>query len=166
MQGALSLFLADVTAPVYVLFGVIVLIVFRIVQTELRLHRLLRGQDAKTLEDTIQEIEKRQSELEAFRGELEKYLEVAEKRLRHSIQGVTTLRFNPFKEGGGTGNQSFATAFLNEEGDGVVISSLYTRDRTGVFAKPVYAGESEFELSAEERESIKQSRASVKEANR
>jgi len=41
---------------------------------------------------------------------------------------------------------------LNEVGDGVVLSSLYSRERMSVFAKPVKAGKSEFELSDEEKE--------------
>ena len=43
-------------------------------------------------------------------------------------------------------------AFLNDEGDGVIMSSLYARDRMSIFAKPIKKGKSEFELSAEEKE--------------
>ena len=58
------------------------------------------------------------------------------------------MRFNPFKDVGGT--QSFAVAIVNEEGDGVVFSSLYSRDRMSVFAKPISKGTSDVELTTEE----------------
>ena len=66
-----------------------------------------------------------------------------------------TVRFNPFKGTGAGGNQSFATALLNENGDGVVLSSLYSRERVSVYAKPVQKFSSEYELSGEEKQAIK-----------
>lgn len=85
---------------------------------------------------------------------MEKYLETVERRLRKSVQSVHTVRFNPFKGTGAGGNQSFATAFLNEHGDGVVISSLYSRDHVSVFSKPVKKHASEYEFSNEEKEAL------------
>ena len=48
-------------------------------------------------------------------------------------------------------------SLLNDEGNGVVISSLYSRDRTSLFAKPIKAGQSEFELTKEEKNVLKKS---------
>src|SRR3989344_8182584 len=135
MSEALSLFLDDVTLPVYLLGSALVLIAFWIIRTEMRLRRLLRGKNGSNLEDTILLLQRKQEGFEVFQKELEQYLVLVEERLRRSVQGVETLRFNPF--GGGNSGQSFATAFLNEKGDGVVLSSLYARDRMSVFAKPV-----------------------------
>lgn len=73
-------------------------------------------------------------------------------RLAKAIQRVHTVRYNPFKDQGG--NQSFATCFMDENGDGLVISSLYSRDKVSVYAKPLVDGKSEYELSQEEKESI------------
>jgi hypothetical protein len=101
-------------------------------------------------------------ELENFRTDLEKYLTTVEKRLKKSVQGIHTVRFNPFKGTGGGGNQSFATAFLNEDSNGVVISSLYSREHVSVYSKPVKNGSSEFELSLEEKEAIADARKLVK----
>ena len=43
-------------------------------------------------------------------------------------------------------------ALMNDESNGVVISSLYARDRMSIFAKPITGGKSEFELSSEEKD--------------
>ncbi len=128
-----------------------------VIYMEVRLRRLLRGKDAKTLEDTIVTLAKEMESLNASRKEIENYLTLVEKRLRHAISGVSTVRFNPFKGTSGS-NQSFATAFLNEEGDGVVISSLYSRDRVSIFAKPLKGNSSEYELTTEEKEAITKSK--------
>jgi hypothetical protein len=95
----------------------------------------------------IHDIEK----MHHFQKESLAYFEEIEDRLSRSIQAVKTVRFNPFKGTGEGGNQSFSTAFINENGDGVVISSLYSRDRVSIFSKPIAEFQSEFELTEEER---------------
>ena len=44
---------------------------------------------------------------------------------------------------------------LDEDGNGVVLSSLYSRERMSVFAKPIKNNKSEYELTAEEKEALK-----------
>lgn len=119
-----------------------------------RVDTLLKGKNAKTLEDSIHTI---LSELEKIHEKLnthDKTLTRHNTRLSDSIKKVPTLRFNPFSDSGG--NQSFASAFVTEKGDGVVISSLYSREKTSVFAKPIQGFESTFELTQEEQEVLNQ----------
>jgi hypothetical protein len=87
---------------------------------------------------------------------INKHLVTVDKRLDKSIRSVETIRFNPFLDAGS--NQSFAISFLNDEGNGVVMSSLYARDRMSIFAKPIIKGKSEFELSTEEKEVLEKSK--------
>jgi hypothetical protein len=70
-----------------------------------------------------------------------------------TIHKVAVERFNPFKEVGG--NQSFCVALLNGQNNGVIISSLHTREGTRVYAKPVLDGHAkEFPFTDEEKETI------------
>lgn len=121
---------------------------------EHRLKKLLAGKNAQSLEGVIGALGEDIRALERFRDETNTYLKTAETRLRRSIQGVETVRFNAFKGNGEGGNQSFAIALLSEDGDGTVISSLYARDRMSVFAKPVKRFVSEYEMTAEEQDAI------------
>ena len=127
-----------------------------------KLNRFLSGSNTVGLDTSIVSINRSIQEKETFRIELEKYLVGVENRLKRSVQSVHTVRFNPFKGTGSGGNQSFATAFLNEDGDGVVISSLYSRDHVSVFSKPVKAGASEYELSEEEIAATKEAEKLLK----
>jgi len=120
-----------------------------------KLRRFLVGIDSKNIGDSLNFVSGNLKDLQNFRKELEEYLTTVEKRLKKSVQSVNTVRFNPFKGIGGGGNQSFSTAFLNEEGDGVVISSLYSRDHVSVFSKPIKKMKSEYELTEEEKEAVK-----------
>lgn len=127
---------------------------------ERRLRKLLSGKNAQSLEGVISALGEDIRALERFQSDTTTYLTDAEKRLRRSIQGVETIRFNAFKGTGEGGNQSFAIALLSEEGDGAVVSSLYARDRMSVFAKPVKRFASEFEMTAEERDAVARAKRS------
>lgn len=71
---------------------------------------------------------------------------------RRSIQRVGIVRFNPFNDTGG--DQSFAIALLNGLGDGLVISSLYSRTGNRIYAKSILQGRSKYPLTAEEEQAI------------
>jgi uncharacterized protein DUF4446 len=72
---------------------------------------------------------------------------------QRSLQKVGVIRFNPFADTGG--DQSFAVALLDAEGNGVVLSSLHGRADTRIFAKTVQAGRSKHALSDEEQDAIR-----------
>ncbi len=122
---------------------------------ESRIKKLLAGKNALSLEEAIIELGKDIRALERFQGETKDYLAKAEKRIKRSIQGVETIRFNAFKGTGDGGNQSFAIALLSENGDGTVISSLFARDRMSTFAKPIKNFTSELEMTEEEKDAVK-----------
>ena len=146
----------------YIAVGVLFVFLLWNIRLEIKLRRLLSGKNAKSLEDVIVHIKEGHDDLHAFRKELEIYLEDVEERLLRSIQGVNTLRFNPFKGTGTGGNQSFSTTFLNESGNGVVLSTLYARDRMSFFSKPIVNFSSTHELTSEEKEVIEKARTSMK----
>ena len=70
------------------------------------------------------------------------------------------MRFNPFEDTGG--DQSFALALLDRENNGIIISSLYGREGTRVYAKAVDHGTPKHAISEEEREALERaSRKSI-----
>lgn len=151
--------------PIYVTYGLAALIVILIgwiIRLEIKMRRLLVGKDAKSLEDSIVSGHKNIEKLNDFQKEAINHFINIEKRLKRSVQAVDTLRFNPFKGTGEGGSQSFSTSFVSENGNGVVISSLYSRDRVSVFSKPLQKFESTYELTPEEKEVISNSKNSLK----
>ena len=152
-------FTMDPTTIAILILIIAVLILTEIVyRLHMKLKRFLIGTSAKNLDESITAMNSSIQELEKFRLELETYLTTVERRVKKSVQAIHTVRFNPFKGTGSGGNQSFATAFINEDGNGVIISSIYSRDHVSVFSKPVKNGISEYELSNEEREAIVEAR--------
>jgi len=152
-----------VIAAPYMAAGALLIALIAIAYTfalKVRFKRLALGR-AGSLEESIGILTRETREFAAFRAELEKYLKLAESRLRGSVQGVGIVRFNPFSGDGSGGTQSFAVALLDERGTGVVMSSLYARDRSSVYAKPVEQWTSSYELSQEERAAIEKAKAQV-----
>ena len=141
---------------IYIIVAVIVILLIWIIVLEFRLRRLLRGKTGSDLEDLMKKVNQDLNDLIQSQVELQNDVKAIRARIRHHIRAVKTIRFNPFKDSGS--NQSFATSFISDEGDGVVISSLYSRDRVGIYAKPLTKHKSEYELTDEEKLAIMESK--------
>lgn len=121
-------------------------------RTEKRLRRFLSGRDAQSLEGIIARLEDEVKRVDKDYQAINRYLETVERRLKRSVQRVKTIRFNPFRDQGS--NQSFVVSLLDEEGNGATISSIYSREKVSVYAKPIINHSSSYELSEEERQAI------------
>lgn len=131
------------------------------IRLELRISRLMRGKKGNSLEKSFTTMSEDIFNIQKFRKELEAYLTLVEKRLKRSVQGVTNLNFNAFS-GAESGAKSFATALINENGDGIIISSLNARDRLNVFTKEIRNWKSVLELSEEENAALTKAKESCK----
>lgn len=145
----------NTTILIYILAGAIVMMAIWIMIMERRIKKFFAGTKANNLEGVMLQISKQIGELKNTQIEINKHLDISDKRLDKSIRNIEMIRFNPFVDAGG--NQSFAIAFMNDEKNGVVMSSLYARDRMSIFAKPIIDGRSEFELTVEEKSVLEKS---------
>lgn len=140
-----------------VLLGAIVIITILliwIIILEVRLRRFMRGENGANLEGVMRDVLGRYDEFENFQKEMARALTTIDTRVKTAARGVGTVRFDAFSGDGSGGMQSFATALVSEDGEGVVISSLHARASTRIFAKPVRAFNSEHELTEEEQKAI------------
>lgn len=85
-----------------------------ILSIELRMKKLFRGKKAKDLESLLVDLKNELKQLNISREEIEKYLELVEKRLKKSIQQVGILRFNPFEERAGKEAEEIAKQVLEK----------------------------------------------------
>lgn len=83
-------------------------------------------------------------------------------QIRGSIRNVALLRYDAFEDVGG--RLSFSFALLDDEGTGVVLTSINGRQETRVYAKPITEARSTYNLSVEEEEAIRQALAAPEEA--
>lgn len=80
-------------------------------------------------------------------------MEHAEGRLDTSISYSALVRYDAYGEM--SGRQSTSIALLDSRRTGLVLSSIHHRDQARLYAKQVYEGRPELELSPEESEAIR-----------
>ncbi len=79
-----------------------------------------------------------------------------ERQLALSITGVGLVRFNAFQETGG--DLSFSLALLDSHENGVVLTSIFGREDSRFYGKPVREGQSTYLLSEEEKQALAEAR--------
>jgi hypothetical protein len=142
------------------LAGLVLLLLIGFLVQSVRLRRairayrdLVRGQDGGTLHDRLVGSAEQAVRATDRMNEMEAMHAVIDQRTRRSLQHIGLVRFNPFEDTGS--DQSFAIALLDDQRDGIVLSSLHGRTNTRLFAKPVADGASPHNLSDEETQAIR-----------
>lgn len=87
-------------------------------------------------------------EIKEIKGDFEIFKSLS----KNNIQKVGLVKFNPFNETGG--DHSFSLALLDGHKNGIIITSLHTRERTRLYVKDVSSGKSKIELSDEEKKAL------------
>jgi hypothetical protein len=163
----LDALVADPIAPVVgVLAVVTVLLLLAVVALALRLRRLsrrldllTRGASGVSLEAVLDAHLASVARASRDVDDLTARSTALEAVFRRSFQRVGLVRYNPFEDTGG--NQSFALALLDADGNGVVVSSLHARSGTRVYAKGVSGGRGDGALSDEEADAVRQALATT-----
>lgn len=110
--------------------------------------------DKKTLIRFLEGIQKTLSEHERNQVISKNELKKLKEEITTHLQTLTVKRFNPFSDTGG--DQSFIMAILDGNSDGVVITSLHSRENTRFYVKSVKGGVGvDHPLSSEEQKIIK-----------
>ena len=116
--------------------------------------------DGSSLDQQLKEYRNEVKHIKDEQNMTEKRLSQAEHKLRASIDRAELIRFSAFDNMGS--DLSFALALLNQQGDGIVLSSINNREESRVYAKPIVQGESTYHLSVEEKEAINKAKETVK----
>lgn len=153
------------SAPIllFVIFFILVILTvwLAFLNTGLRKHQRRHKEISNALDkaNLAEALSKALDDVEDLRKELGK-LAGAQQSTRRQLEGafqqLGIVRFNAFDDLGG--ELSFAAALLNEHSDGMLISSIYGREESRSYVKPVKKGKSSFALSAEEEEAIKKAK--------
>lgn len=78
--------------------------------------------------------------------------EIKQDNLKH-YQKLGFIRYNPFADTGG--DQSFCLCLLDKNNNGIVITSLHSREQTRIYAKTVSRGQAAgYEFAKEELEAV------------
>ena len=154
------LLIDNLTIAFGVLAGLVLLLLIGVLVQSARIGRavrtyreLVRDQNGGTLHDRLVGSAEQAVRAGERMNEMEAMHSVIDQRTRRSLQHIGLVRYNPFDDTGS--DQSFAIALLDDQRDGIVLSSLHGRTNTRIFAKPVADGGSPHNLSDEESQAIR-----------
>ncbi|RLC98606.1 MAG: hypothetical protein DRI77_04655 [Chloroflexi bacterium] len=116
------------------------------------------GEDAN-LTVALNALTSRLTETNARTQRLVAHAQQIDETLAHTVQGVGLVRFRAFQDTGG--DQSFSLALTDGEGNGVVVSALYGRGATRIYAKPIQGWLSPKPLGEEEEQALAEARRSI-----
>lgn len=141
---------------IYIILGLIfiwnIVITSSLLKTKKKNAELLRGVDGKNLEKILNLHIERVEKAVQQNVKIEKEFSDFKKFSKRFLYKIGFRRFNPFQNTGG--DQSFAIAILDDDNDGLVISSMHAREGTRVFSKPVKKGEEDKYKFSEEESSV------------
>jgi len=106
--------------------------------------------NSKILSD-ISNINQKLEEFSKTHNELRFGISNLENKVRDIID-IKTIKYNPYKDMGVGGNQSFSTAMIDKNGNGIILTNLYSRERTRVLLKEIKEFQPTQELAPEEKE--------------
>jgi uncharacterized protein DUF4446 len=152
--GGLILALAGLVLVLSVSMGVLAVNVRNLRRRWTSLMSEANGQNLETL------LERHLVERQSFEDRLtdsRERVETLERKMRSAKRYVGLVKYDAFDDVGG--NQSFALAFYDEEGNGVVLTSQVGREGCRVYGKSLANGKAERHLSTEEEMAIEQGTA-------
>lgn len=83
---------------------------------------------------------------------MNKRIEELERKIPDCLQHIGIVNYNAFDNVGN--NMSFSIAAMDERKNGFVVTGIYSREHSYVYAKEIIKGEPQRKLSAEELEAI------------
>jgi hypothetical protein len=116
------------------------------VRSELQVHR-------GTLESAVQAGRQQiNTALQQSATRLDEYRGDVDSALAYAVRNVALVRYDAFDDM--AGRMSFSVALLDDNGDGLTMTSIAGRTDTRVYAKGIQGGRSDHELSPEEDQAI------------
>ncbi len=118
-----------------------------------REYLVLRGEHGER--DIISAVGRSLKEVKELNGRIDGVMTAHEQQAtlsRFAVQRFNLVRYDAYDDMGG--QMSFSVAFLDEHGDGIVLTSINGRTEARTYAKPVKGLSSSHNLSPEEQKAI------------
>lgn len=119
-----------------------------------RWRQLLQDPSGGSLEEVLETHLRERQLLQSQLRTLDSRVQELEAKMRVDKRHLGIVRYDAFEDVGG--EQSFALALYDDEGDGVVVTSLVGRTDCRVYAKALKRGRSDRTLSQEEQRAIRE----------
>ncbi|WP_061996618.1 DUF4446 family protein [Clostridium sp. ATCC 25772] len=131
-----------------VFFIVLIVTLSSLNRLEKKYRRLMRGSNNKNLEELILKYLDTIDEVKNNNNEIKEICKNTQVLTNNCIQKFSIIRYKAFEDVGS--DLSYSIAFLDANNDGVLLTSIYGRNESTTYAKPIDKGISRYDLSEEE----------------
>ena len=149
--------------PAYIMIGisaVLILLIILYLVCIVKMKKLrkayncfMKGKDMESMEEVLMKQFDRIEVLEEADREKRKEINSLKILMQKSYQKAGLVKYDAFREM--SGKLSYALALLDQNDNGVIVTSMYSREGCFSYAKQVIMGESSINLSEEEKEALK-----------
>lgn len=127
-------------------------IIFKVKNLFRKYNNFMENSSGENIEKQIEKYLLKSEDIINKSKQIEGHLNEIDRNLLYCVQKVGLVRFNAFDDTGS--DLSYSLALLDGNNNGVVLTSLFTRDSSTTYGKPIIAGKSRYPLSAEEIKAI------------
>jgi len=133
---------------VLILIVIIIMAYISLNKLEKKYRKLMRGVNNKNLEDMVVSYLDRIDEVKEDNNKIKQIHEEINGQLQKCVQRTSMIRYRAFDDVGS--DLSFSIALLDGNNNGVILTSIYGRNESTTYAKPIDKGISRYDLSEEE----------------
>lgn len=138
--------------------GLIISIIANIRTVKLwhRYDRFMRGKDAETLEELINQLVLEFEALKERQESLDEKMKDVLADLKGNVKKTAVRKYNAFKDVGG--KLSFSLVMLDGENNGIILTCIHANGPSFTYIKEIIGGESYVSLSIEEQEALNEAK--------
>lgn len=157
MQDNLAIILITITILLVLLIILSIVTLVKLSSTKKRYKMLVNGATGEDLENIIADNIAQMNELVVKNNKIDEDYAAMRNLFEKSLQKIAVYRFSAFHDMGG--DMSYAVAMLDHNNNGVIFSSIFGRQESCTYVKPVENGISKYPLSEEENKVLQEAMA-------
>lgn len=150
MNGLEAYIIVGLSIIILIMLIMLISLARSISKLDTKYRKLTRGINNKNLEEIIVNYLDNIDEVKEIAHDVKNRQDSIDEKLKECFQKISILRYKAFDDVGS--DLSFSIALLNENNDGVILTGIYGRHDSTVYAKPIDEGISRYDLSDEEEE--------------
>ena len=150
----LSLYIVSILIIIIIILLITVVVNTKSInRLESKYRKLTRGVENNNLQELIESYMDKIDNTSNESKEIKNLYNDIHEKVDKCLQNISIIRYKAFEDVGS--DLSFSIAMLDNNNDGVIITSIYGRDESTTYAKPIDKGISRYDLSDEEKYVLK-----------
>ena len=141
-------------ALVLILIIIIIMTYVSLNRLENRYRKLMRGVNNKNLEEMVLSYLDKIDEVKEENQGMRQMYDVMNSKVKTCVQKTSMVRYKAFADVGS--DLSFSIALLDGNDNGAILTSIYGRNESTTYAKPIDKGMSRYDLSEEEKKVLEE----------